>query len=73
MSSHSQHTILFVIEDQWNRLSPMERAEKEQFVAGEKSVTRGFMRMVCMCFDHDYCTLIIITISQLSMIMINVL
>ena len=36
------------VEDQWNRLSPRERAEKEAFIAGEKSVTRGFMRMVCI-------------------------
>ena len=35
------------VEDQWNRLSLRERAEKEAFIAGEKSVTRGFMKMVC--------------------------
>ena len=35
------------IGDQWNRLTPRERAEKEGFIAGEKSIIRGYMRMVC--------------------------
>ena len=35
------------IGDQWNRLTPRERAEKEAFIAGEKGVIRGYMRMVC--------------------------
>ena len=40
--------LLYVlVEDQWNRLNPTERAEKEAFVAGERSVTKSFMRMVC--------------------------
>ena len=26
-------------------------------MAGEKSVIRGYMRMVFMCVDHDYCVL----------------
>jgi len=39
------------VEVQWNRLSPRERNEKEAFVAGEKSVIKGFMRMVSICFE----------------------
>ena len=34
------------VEDQWNRLDVRERAEKEAFIVGEKSVIRGYMKMV---------------------------
>lgn len=47
------------VEDQWNRLSPRERAEKEAFIAGEKSVTRGYMKMVRSVLIFDYHVMIV--------------